>query len=202
MKKITIIGILLSSWITHFAFADAVDNLKTRLNKIDSFHASFTQTITDSTGTLLQQGQGELWVKRPDLFNWHINKPDETVLISDGKTLWFYTPFVEQANALWLKDATSDTPLMLIARNNDSDWQQYKISQQGNRFSLTPKTSSNLKQFTIDVSPHGLIQKFSALEQDGQRTSYQLTQVQNVPIPASKFTFTPPAGVTLDDQRQ
>lgn len=39
-------------------------------------------------------------------FNWHMTQPDESILVSDGKTLWFYNPFVEQATATWLKDAT------------------------------------------------------------------------------------------------
>jgi outer membrane lipoprotein carrier protein len=26
-----------------------------------------------------------------------MTQPDESVLVSDGKTLWFYNPFVEQA---------------------------------------------------------------------------------------------------------
>ena len=44
-------------------------------------------------------GEGELWVKRPNLFNWHMTSPDESVLVSDGQTLWFYNPFVEQVTA-------------------------------------------------------------------------------------------------------
>ncbi len=73
--------------------------LKSRLDKVSSFHASFTQKVTDGSGNAVQDGQGDLWVKRPNLFNWHMTQPDESVLVSDGKTLWFYNPFVEQATA-------------------------------------------------------------------------------------------------------
>lgn len=66
---------------------------------MSSFHASFTQKVTDGSGNAVQDGQGDLWVKRPNLFNWHMTQPDESVLVSDGKTLWFYNPFVEQATA-------------------------------------------------------------------------------------------------------
>lgn len=38
-------------------------------------------------------------MKRPNLFNWHMTSPDESVLVSDGQTLWFYNPFVEQVTA-------------------------------------------------------------------------------------------------------
>ena len=92
---------------------------------------------------------------------------------------------------------------MLIARNQASDWQNYNIKQNGDDFILTPKSGSgNLKQFTINVGRDGTIHQFSAVEQDDQRSSYQLKSQQNGAVDASKFTFTPPQGVTVDDQRK
>jgi outer membrane lipoprotein carrier protein len=132
-----------------------------------------------------------------------MTSPDESVLVSDGQTLWFYNPFVEQVTATWLKNATGNTPFMLITRNNANDWKQYNVKQKGNDFELTPKSSSgNLKQFAISVDNSGTIRSFAAVEQDGQRSSYALKSQQNVAADASKFKFTPPKGVTLDDQRQ
>ena len=175
MKKLAITCALLSSFVVSQVWADAASDLKSRLDKVSSFHSSFTQKVTDGSGNAVQDGQGELWVKRPNLFNWHMTQPDESVLVSDGKTLWFYNPFVEQATATWLKDATSNTPFMLIARNQASDWQNYNIKQNGDDFVLTPKNGSgNLKQFTINVGRDGTIHQFSAVEQDDQRSSYQL----------------------------
>ena len=180
MKKIAITCALLSSLVASSVWADAASDLKSRLDKVSSFHASFTQKVTDGSGAAVQEGQGDLWVKRPNLFNWHMTQPDESILVSDGKTLWFYNPFVEQATATWLKDATGNTD-----------------------FVLTPKASNgNLKQFTINVGRDGTIHQFSAVEQDDQRSSYQLKSQQNGAVDAAKFTFTPPQGVTVDDQRK
>ncbi|AXF76228.1 outer membrane lipoprotein chaperone LolA [Erwinia tracheiphila] len=203
MKKIVLSCCLLAAFTSVSVLADASSDLQQRLNKVNSFHASFTQKVTDGSGQSVQEGQGELWVKRPDLFNWHMTAPDESVLISDGKTLWFYNPFVEQVSATWLKDATSNTPFILIARNQNSDWKQYNIRRQGDSFELTPESADgNLKQFTINVSSDGTIHQFSAVEQDGQRSSYALKSQKNGAISADKFQFSPPKGVTVDDQRQ
>ena len=113
------------------------------------------------------------------------------------------------SNDLWQRDALSArdrsivTVAMLIARNQSSDWQQYNIKQNGDDFVLTPKASNgNLKQFTINVGRDGTIHQFSAVEQDDQRSSYQLKSQQNGAVDAAKFTFTPPQGVTVDDQRK
>lgn len=203
MKKFVISCCLLAAFTSASVLADASSELKQRLDKVKSFHATFSQKVTDGSGASVQDGEGEMWVQRPNLFNWHMTAPDESTLISDGKTLWFYNPFVEQVSASWLKDATGNTPFMLIARNQASDWKQYNIAQKGDNFSLTPKSiDGNLKQFDINVSTNGTINQFSAVEQDGQRSSYALKTQQNGAISADKFTFTPPKGVTLDDQRQ
>ena len=203
MKLRVIVLGLLATFSSASVLADASSDLQQRLNKVSSFHASFTQKVTDSSGANVQDGEGELWVKRPSLFNWHMTAPDESIIISDGKSLWFYNPFVEQATVSLLQNATSNTPFMLIARNQSNDWKQYNIKQQGDNFELTPKNSDgNLKQFTIQVTSSGTINRFSAIEQDGQRSDYQLKSQQNGAISPDKFTFTPPKGVTVDDQRQ
>ncbi|WP_029685022.1 outer membrane lipoprotein chaperone LolA [Tatumella saanichensis] len=203
MKKLLIATGIVSLMISAASHADDAASLQSRLDKVTSFHAAFTQKVTDGSGNNVQDGKGELWVKRPSLFNWQMTAPDQSTLISDGKTLWFYNPFVEQVTATWLKNATSNTPFMLIARNQPSDWKHYNVKQQGDNFELTPKSADgNLKQFTINVTSTGTIRQFSAVEQDGQRSAYQLTSQQDGAISPDKFTFTPPKGVTVDDQRQ
>lgn len=203
MKKLLIACCLLSGFASTSVSADAAQDLQSRLAKVNSFHASFSQSVTSSDGAAVQQGEGELWVKRPNLFNWHMTSPDESVLVSDGETLWFYNPFVEQVTATWLKNATGNTPFMLITRNDANDWKKYNVKQKGDDFELTPKASSgNLKQFAITVTNSGTIKSFAAVEQDGQRSAYQLKSQQSSSVDAAKFKFTPPKGVTLDDQRQ
>ena len=78
--------------------ADAAQDLQSRPAKVNSFHASFTNR-DQRRRRRGATGEGELWVKRPNLFNWHMTSPDESVLVSDGQTLWFYNPFVEQVTA-------------------------------------------------------------------------------------------------------
>lgn len=203
MKKLLVSACLLTAFISTSVFADASNDLKNRLGKLNTFQANFTQTVTSGDGAAIQQGEGQLWIKRPNLFNWHMNTPDESVLVSDGTTLWFYNPFVEQVTATWLKDATGNTPFMLITRNDSNDWSKYNVKQKGDDFELTPKVSTgNLKQFAITVTSAGTIKSFTAVEQDGQRSTYSLKGAQNTTVDDAKFKFTPPKGVTVDDQRQ
>ncbi|SUC34983.1 P20 [Providencia rustigianii] len=202
MKKMMLLGALALSLNVGQVLADASQDLQDRLSKVNSFQASFTQKVTSPEGDLIQEGIGDLWIERPNLFNWNMTSPDESVLVSDGKNLWFYNPFVEQVTVTNLSDATQDTPFLLITRNNPQDWKQYSIIQQGNNFDLKPKQANGtLKSFSITVNPQGTIEKFAAVEQDGQTSAYQLKQQKNGAVDPSKFKFTVPKGVTLDDQR-
>ncbi|MGP4123079.1 MAG: outer membrane lipoprotein chaperone LolA [Sodalis sp. (in: enterobacteria)] len=202
MKKCLMTASLFIAALAAPAFADDADVLQSRLNQVNSFYASFTQRVTAAEGGTVQEGKGDLWVKRPNLFNWHMTAPDESVLVSDGKTLWFYNPLVEQATANWLKDATGNTPFILITRNNAAEWRQYNVKQRGDTFSLVPKfNNNNLKQFTIKVTTNGTIEGFTAVERDGQCSAYELKVQKNGQVKEEKFYFTLPKGVTLDDQR-
>lgn len=202
MRKLVIaFGLMLAALSTQ-VMADPTSELKGRLEKVSTLHASFTQEVYAADKKLVQDGKGELWLKRPSLFRWHMVDPDESVLVSDGKTLWFYNPFVEQVTITWLNSATENTPFMLITRNSDTEWKKYTITQKGDNFVLTPKSKkSDLKPFEITVTKDGLIRSFIAKEQDGQQSIYKLTNHSNAAISADKFTFVVPKGITLDDQR-
>ncbi|CUX96728.1 outer membrane lipoprotein chaperone LolA [Candidatus Doolittlea endobia] len=203
MKQRLITVCLFTAVLATSAFADDAGVLQSRLNQVNSFHASFTQRVSGVEGDAVQESEGELWVKRPNLFNWHMIAPDENVLVSDGKTLWFYNSFVEQATANWLNNVTENTPFMLITRNSAADWGRYNVKQHGDSFTLLPKEDNdNLKQIMINVAGNGIITGFTAVEQDGKRSTYYLKNQKNGQVDSAKFYFILPKGVTLDDQRQ
>lgn len=69
------------------AQANPQQELSTRLGKVNAFSADFTQTVVSPEGSLLVEGAGDVSIKRPNLFRWNTETPDENILISDGKTL-------------------------------------------------------------------------------------------------------------------
>ncbi|KAE8178082.1 outer membrane lipoprotein chaperone LolA [Photobacterium carnosum] len=176
--------------------------LSSRLDKVNAFSANFTQKVTSPDGEVLVNGTGDLSIKRPNLFRWKTKTPDESLLVSDGKTVWYYSPFVEQVTAMWLKDATEQTPFVLLTRNSASDWSKYNVAQLVDTFTLTPKDkTSSMDKFVVTVSKAGDVRNFSVVETDGQRSQYVLSDFKRTIPAASLFTFTPPKGVELDDQR-
>ena len=106
------------------AWANADIELQNRLNKVSVLSADFAQTVMSANGSNVQQGNGKLRIKRPNLFRMDTKSPQETQIIADGKTLWFYDPFVEQVTANWVKDAVNNTPFVLLTSNDKSHWAQ------------------------------------------------------------------------------
>lgn len=204
IKKIAL-SLLVSAplWLSAQAWATPQQELTTRLAKVNAFTANFKQTVISPDGDVLVEGKGDVAIKRPNLFRWNTKTPDENILISDGRTLWYYSPFIEQVTAMWLRDATEQTPFVLLTRNSAADWQKYNVSQTVDTFTLTPKSgASSMGKFIVTVAKNGEVRSFSVIEQDGQRSNFAFSQFNKKVPAASLFTFTPPKGVELDDQRQ
>ena len=185
------------------AWANAYIELQNRLNKVSVLSADFAQTVMSANGSNVQQGNGKLRIKRPNLFRMDTKSPQETQIIADGKTLWFYDPFVEQVTANWVKDAVNNTPFVLLTSNDKSHWAQYTVEQKDDRFVLKPKAkNSNIKQFDIRIDSNGVLKGFSTIEKDGQSNQYILRNITNQNLDGSLFKFTVPKGIELDDQRK
>ncbi len=197
MKKLLLLVGLFTSL---FAFAGDKEVLKQRLDKIDGFYARFSQDVKTADNQPVQQGQGDLWVTRPYYFNWTMNEPDVTSIISDGKTMWVYTPAVEQVTIMDLKKAVDNRLLLLITDSQNPIWDVYTVTRKQDSFTLKPTDGTN-QDFEISVLPTGMIANFTIIEEDGQRSFYDLSHQQLGKVELSKFKFTPSQGVTIDDQR-
>lgn len=137
-------------------FAAPKDELNQRLQQTEGFSAEFTQQVTSPDGDVVMEGEGNVEISRPSLFRWTTTMPDENVLVSDGKTLWYYSPFIEQVSIYWQEQATEQTPFVLLTRNRASDWDNYKVSQQGDVFTLVPTAEdSNQGQFKLEIDKKG-----------------------------------------------
>ena len=198
----------------------AKQQLMAQLSKLAFFSANFNQKILNDAGELLQQGSGNLAISKPNLVNWKTITPDETLIVSDGNTLWFYDPFIEQASAFSLAKSIHNTPILLLTSDEPELWQQYEVSQQSHesdhtqsdlRFIVIPKDdNSQIKKLTLrftDASAQSndtelQLSEFSFEDATGQVSQISLSHFNSRVKPqASLFTFTLPEGVRLEDKR-
>ncbi len=192
---------------------EAKGHLMTTLAKLAFFSADFSQKILDGQGQVLQEGSGTLAIRKPNLVNWKTITPDETLIISDGNTLWFYDPFIEQASAYSLAKSIHNTPILLLTSDEPTLWQQYNVIEQsvdvdnGLRFVVMPKdASSQIKKLTLSFTETKTndieLSEFSFQDATGQVSQIILGQfnAKNKPD-AALFTFSLPEGVRLEDKR-
>lgn len=183
--------------------SEAKQRLKEKLGLVEGFSAQFKQDVIDTDGNVLQSSTGTLAVKRPNLIHWETQAPDETLVISDGETLWFYNPFVEQVSAYTITNAVSNTPILLLSGLDESAWQEYRVEQQdSDHFSiLSLNEDAQVKKLDLIFAQKDL-KKFTVTDATGQLSHFNLTNIVSAPSPLdSLFTFTLPADVDFDDQR-
>lgn len=199
----------MNKWLASLAFcsfsvlAAPKDVLSERLALTDGFSAQFQQKVLSPDGEVVVDGNGVVNIARPNLFRWETKAPDENLLVSDGKTLWYYSPFVEQVTIYNPDQATEQTPFVLLTRNRKSDWDAYNVAENGDVFTLTPTAvDSNQGQFQIDITAKGVVKGFNVIEQDGQKSLFTFTQVKLGKPSTALFTFKVPDGVEVDDQRR
>ncbi|MBL4829286.1 MAG: outer membrane lipoprotein chaperone LolA [Aliivibrio sp.] len=198
MKKLLLALVCFSSTV----FAAPQDELAERLNQSSGFSANFTQQVFSPEGGLIVEGEGDVKISRPNLFRWHTKTPDENLLVADGKTLWYFNPFVEQVTMMWLDQATNQTPFVLLTRNDPKDWANYDIEQSGDDFTLVAKDDSdNSGQFIVSIAKSGVVNSFFVIEQDGQRSEFVFSQFSSQTPDKNNFIFNVPEGVDIDDQR-
>jgi len=176
-----------------------------KIQHLSSFSAQFSQTVFDVEGNLLQENTGDLAVSKPNLLHWQVNKPNESLIVSDGKALWLYDPFIEQVSIYSANGAISNTPILLLANSDQALWQNYEVELvKENHYLIKSKDSnSQVKSLELAFDRHEKLNEFVILDATGQRSRVKLsdvlalTHVQQTEL----FTFKTPAGVDIDDQR-
>lgn len=175
-----------------------------KLSEIEQFSALFEQEVIDNAGNVLQRGGGDLAVKRPNLVHWNTTSPDESLIVSDGKSIFLFDPFIEQVTAYKLDGAIANTPILLITTNNKSLWEQYSVSRtsKNNYVIHANDVNSRIKTLEINFNDKSELSGFTFLDVTGQLSKVLLKNVNLSPnLAPSLFTFIIPEGAHLDDQR-
>ncbi|QVM93442.1 outer membrane lipoprotein chaperone LolA [Pseudomonas entomophila] len=186
------------------AHADEKDvaRLTQLLEKSQTITARFSQLTLDASGTSLQEANGEMAVKRPGLFYWHTDAPQEQVVVSDGQKVTLWDPDLEQATIKKLDVRLSQTPALLLSGDVSKISQSFDISskEQGEvtDFTLKPKTKDTLFDSLRVSFRKGLINDMQLVDSVGQRTNILFNGVKaNEAIAPSKFKFDVPKGADI-----
>ena len=186
---------------------DLIDNLQRKYDEIESFSASFEQTMT--TRGISQQESGVVMMKKPGKMYWEYQEPTEKYFVSDGEKVYFYVPQDNQVLVSHLDLAANDSPLMFLLGRGDirRDFEvemEDKSAEAGEDSTVTLKLvprepQPEFSELLLTVSPATfLIHKLTVIEPIGQQREYELTNFkQNEPISDRQFELKVPSHVEI-----
>ena len=193
--------------------ADKVDSerilarIREQYRKEQAFSGRFTQqtTYTDTNETTLSMGL--IWIQGPDKMRWEYQMPEKQLLVSDGQTLWYHTPDLNQVMIGLVKDLREARIIINLLS---------ELKEQLQGFNLV--VSKENQQIVVALSPLADDQTppFQSLKMTFSQSSLALIETQMVDLfankivitygwksgpdqalPLSHFTFVPPAGCDI-----
>lgn len=200
--------LLLLLFAAEAAFAGrGLDRLNYFFSGVVTMQGSFTQTVVDDNGDLVQEAAGTLKLLRPGRFRWDYQTPFKQLIVSDGQFLWIYDEELAQATVRDIGAALGATPIMLLSeiRPVEEDFTVINEVTEGDLdwVDLAPKMSdTDFRRIRFGLDSVGLRQMILH-DQFGQKTTIVFSQIRiNEEVAASAFRFQVPPGVDLINAAQ
>lgn len=203
MRQLRILGAISCLLLSSVVMANPASELRHRLEKISHFGADFSQTVISPEGKVIHQGKGHFVIAKPGKLHWQETHPGDDEIISDGKTIWYYSPMVEQVTIYNTSQAIVHTPFILLADQREKTWQEYQVKLHDGVYTVSSKDPSKQVTFSLSFGKTGDISEFTVVDSQGQHSKFKLTHFNLHPdIQPGIFSFKVPDGTQIDDQRQ
>lgn len=200
-----LIGLLV--FFPFIAGAQPSSDLSSLLASVQTMRADFTQSVFDNHGKKMQSSKGQMAMQRPGKFRWEIKKPTPQTIVANTAKLWIYDPDLEQVTVRTLKQATGETPAMLLSRKDtalDKDFTIQENQGQSLRwFILTPKQKDNMFSSILLGFNGNQIREMKFEDHLGHTTVIHFDKVEmNAALSSALFNFKPPKNVDVINEAQ
>lgn len=195
------------------AHADGLAALDDFLKATRSGRADFTQVVTapgkDGQPGRVKTSTGSFEFQRPGKFRFSYRRPFEQLIVADGQMLWLHDVDLNQVTARRQAQTLGSTPAALIASaaNLAAIEAEFTLKPAPDREGLqwvvaTPKArDGQLQTVAVGFRVADKLAQLTVLEildNFGQRSVISFSRQQiNLPLEASLFQFTPPAGADV-----
>ncbi len=176
--------------------------LESFLEHVDTLSASFDQELWSSDQRLIELSKGTFSLKRPNRFRWSYIEPIETLIVTDGATLWMYDVDIAQVTRADLDEDAPASPAMLLS-GDKAVRDSFDIVDTDQRdgvtwISLAPNFSGSefsVVRLGFDGDMLSGMELVNGLD---QTTSIHFTDVQvNTDLDDGLFEFDVPPGVSV-----
>ncbi|MBI2202716.1 MAG: outer membrane lipoprotein chaperone LolA [Candidatus Rokubacteria bacterium] len=210
MVKLAVL-VLLAVCVAAPAAAQPLDgvirDVETAYGKLNDLKAEFSQSAFNKSLNQTIQAQGTVFVKKGGKLRWEYREPTVQEIVSDGKTLWVYTPQLSQVNTGPAPEALAGPAGSFLAglgklrehfdvrflnpaqpKDGDGNW----------TLDLTPKQAlPTLSRLVLGVDPREfLVRRAVVYDQFENTVTMRFSKVTaNAGLPDKLFTFVAPKGV-------
>ena len=186
-----------------------LDKIQNKYEKINDFHADFTQEANVKALNKVQKAEGEVWFKKPGMMRWNYYRPAKDEIVSDGKTLWYYNEEemqVIQSPLNQVSETETTTTLLSglgkIKELFKASFSESKEFQSNGNYliDLRPKEDEeDYNKVTVSVDKNSMIVNTIYLyDPFGNLTKVILEDIElNGGVSDSLFSFSVPEGVEI-----
>jgi outer membrane lipoprotein carrier protein len=190
---------------------DLLDRAVATWAKVKTARATFEQTIVNPLTGATLVSTGEYQQQRPGKLSVQFDNPATDRIVADGKNVWLYLPSSAPGQVIRTPLGRAGAGSVdLSAQFLDSPRSRFTVSDAGtatvsgratHAYTLVPKSGSGSPFRTATVyvdDADATIRQFEVTEPNGVQRKVRLTSFRpNVPVDASAFVFTVPAGTRV-----
>ena len=181
--------------------------IREQYRKEQAFSGRFTQqtTYSDSNETTLSLGL--IWIQGPDKMRWEYQLPEKQLLVSDGRTLWYHTPDLNQVMTGSVKDIKEARIIINLLSELKEQLKGFKLvvtkENQQIAVALSPLADDQAPPFqslemVFSESTLALIEtRMVDLFANKIVITYKWKSGPDKALPLSHFTFVLPAGCDI-----
>ena len=190
-----------------------LDRASAAYQRAQTVAADFVQIVVNPMLGEPDTTRGRLYQQRPSRFAMRFTQPSGDRVVADGRWLWLYTPSTTPGQVIRTRvPETGTTGPNLIGQFVERPRERYNA-----RYVRADSTAAGWTD-VIALTPRdsvlpysgaviwvgradGLVRRLEITESSGQQRVVILRNlVENAPVAAREFRFTPPAGVRVVDQ--
>jgi len=183
---------------------EILSRIRQKYSLKEAYVGSFTQktTYTDSNETTLSTGR--IWIQGPDKMRWEYQLPEKQLLVSNGQTLWYYTPDLNQVMVGKIKEIKEARVIvnLLAQLKSEPKKLQLGLSRSNNLITvvllpLSDDKSPAFQNLKIIFAADTLMLQETQMEDlfaNKIIITYKWKSGPDPVLPAAHFSFIPPAG--------
>lgn len=204
LTRLWIALLALPVWAADANLDATLAGVESRYNRAKTLQVLFQEDYTPP-GRPRRTESGTLWLRKPGRMRWDYTQPKGKLFISDGKSLWLYTPAGNRAERMKLQeseDMRAPLAFLLGKLNFQKEFRNLTSRPEGaaTRIAAEPKSDSlpySAVEFVVTAENRIREVKVTAFDKSILDFTFDQEKV-DPPLDSKLFQFVAPAGALVE----